>query len=82
MGEIVEASIGPINVVECVKEPGTCAKAHECDTRWVYERINDGITALLADLSLQDLLDHASANGSVPDECLDARAPASGPGEG
>ncbi|MBW2459965.1 MAG: Rrf2 family transcriptional regulator [Deltaproteobacteria bacterium] len=80
VGEIVEASIGPINVVDCVLDPETCAKVGECHTRWVYERINHGITDVLNGLTLQDLLDHHS-NGSVPTEdCVDIQPPGSDPG--
>jgi len=71
--EIVEASIGPINVVDCVLDPETCDKVGECHTRWVYERINTGITDVLNGLKLQDLLDHHS-NGTAPSEnCVDRR---------
>ncbi len=81
VGEIVEASIGPINVVDCVLEPETCSKVDACSTRWVYERINSGITGVLNGLALQDLLDH-QANGSTPtDRCPDVQAPESDQGE-
>ena len=43
ISEIVEAAIGPINVVECVQEPDVCVKSGACECRWVYERINEGI---------------------------------------
>ncbi len=80
VGAIVEASIGPINVVDCVMEPETCAKVGECQTRWVYERINNGITGVLNSLTLQDLLDRHS-NGSTPSpDCVDVRPPSSNPG--
>ncbi len=57
VGQIIEAAIGPINVVECVKRPGTCLKSECCECRWVYERINDEITNLLNGMSLADLAD-------------------------
>jgi Rrf2 family cysteine metabolism transcriptional repressor len=81
VGEIVEASIGPINVVDCVLDPESCPQVDACATRWVYERINTGITDVLNGLVLQDLLDHQS-NGSVPtDTCPDVEEPASDPPE-
>jgi Rrf2 family protein len=55
VGQIIEAAIGPINVVECVRRPETCPKAAWCECRWLYLRINDGITNLLNSMSLAEL---------------------------
>jgi len=55
VGQIIEAAIGPINVVECVRNPVTCLNADGCECRWVYERINDGIVNLLNRMSLAEL---------------------------
>ena len=57
VGQIIEAAIGPINVVECVLRPEACLKSDCCECRWVYERINDGITSLLNGMSLAELAD-------------------------
>ena len=56
VGQIIEAAIGPINVVECVRCPETCLMSSYCECRWVYERVNDGITSLLNGISLADLV--------------------------
>ena len=53
--EIIEAAIGPINVVECVRCPEVCLKSDYCECRWVYERINDGIVEMLNGMSLAEL---------------------------
>lgn len=55
LGQIVEAAIGQINVVECVKQPELCMQVEYCDCRWIYERINEGITDVLNEFSLADL---------------------------
>ena len=57
VGEIIEAAIGPINVVECVRNPENCIKSDYCECRWVYERINSEIVKLLNGLSLAELAD-------------------------
>ena len=62
IGQIVEASIGPVNVVECVLEPEMCLKADCCNCRRIYSLINEKITEVLDDFSLADL-----AEGNVPD---------------
>ena len=55
--EIIEAAIGPINVVECVRRPEICLKSDYCECRWVYERINDEIVKVLNGMSLAELAD-------------------------
>ena len=55
VGEIIEAAIGPINVVECVRCPEVCLMSDYCECRWVYERINDGIVKVLNGMSLAEL---------------------------
>ena len=62
IGQIVEATIGPVNVVECVLKPEMCMKADCCDCRRIYNLINEKITEVLYDFSLADL-----AEGNVPD---------------
>jgi Rrf2 family protein len=65
VGQIIEAAIGPINVVECVRRPETCLKSDCCECRWVYARINNEVTNLLNGLSLAELADR---RGSGEDE--------------
>jgi Rrf2 family protein len=55
VGEIVEAAIGPINIVDCVLSPEGCVKSDVCECRSVYERINLGIRDVLHSLSLEEL---------------------------
>jgi len=54
--DIIEATIGPVNVVDCVRNPEGCVMAEACECRNVYELINDGIISLLGSLTLADLL--------------------------
>jgi Rrf2 family protein len=55
--QIIEAAIGPINVVDCVMRPEICDRSDCCECRWVYQRINDEITNLLNGMSLGELAD-------------------------
>jgi Rrf2 family protein len=72
VGEIIEAAIGPINVVECVRCPEVCLKSEYCECRWVYERINNEIVKVLNGLSLAELADMnrgQAASGSESTGC-------------
>ena len=53
--QIIEAAIGPINVVDCVMRPEICDRSDCCECRWVYQQINDQITNLLNGMSLGEL---------------------------
>lgn len=57
LGQIVEASIGPINIVDCLKKPDICLEADYCECRWVFQTINERILNILNDLYLDDLVD-------------------------
>lgn len=57
--EIVESTIGPINIVECVLKPETCLKSDTCQCRVLYRLINEQIANVLGGLFLSDL-----ANGN------------------
>jgi Rrf2 family protein len=57
IGDIVQAVIGPINIVDCVTEPRSCLKADVCECRLVYTLINQRVTDVLNEFSLADMLD-------------------------
>lgn len=57
IGEIIEAAIGPINIVDCVKQPESCLITDICECRVIYTLINDRITEVLNEFSLADLVD-------------------------
>ena len=55
--QVIEASIGPVCVVDCVEEPESCSRAEFCECRMVYSLINQRIAQVLDEFSLKDLLD-------------------------
>ncbi len=59
LAEIVEASIGPINIVDCVGNPEVCDKANGCLPREVYALINRRINDAFSELTLAKLADPA-----------------------
>lgn len=59
LSEIVEAAIGPINIVECVGDPDSCMKAAGCDCRGLYALINRRVRETFASFTLADLADHS-----------------------
>jgi len=57
IGQIVEASIGPVNIVDCVGFPTACLKSDGCECRLIYALINQRIAEALSDYTLADMTD-------------------------
>jgi len=54
--DIVEASIGPVNVVECVMNPDACGRVSDCEIRRVYSLVNSRVLETLGGVTLADLV--------------------------
>ena len=57
VGQVLEASIGPICVVDCLEDAELCPRSDYCECRLVYGLINDRIAEVLQSYTLGDLLD-------------------------
>jgi Rrf2 family protein len=55
--QIIEATIGPVCVVDCIDEPEACPRADFCECRIVYALINLRIGEVLEEFTLADLAD-------------------------
>ncbi len=55
IGDVIQAAIGPVNIVDCVRHPETCLKADTCECRVVHSLLNKRIVELLDGISLADL---------------------------
>jgi Rrf2 family protein len=67
VGEIIEAAIGPVCIVDCLDDPEGCLKTETCECRVVYALINHRIDEVLRSYTLADLLD-PSWVGSISPE--------------
>lgn len=56
VGEIIEAAIGPINVVDCVMDPDACAHSETCECRPLYAEINGLIKKALHQQTLAQVV--------------------------
>jgi Rrf2 family protein len=59
IGEIIVASVGPINLVECLGQPEICVAADVCACRLFYQLLNQRICDLLNQYTLADLVDRS-----------------------
>lgn len=62
LGQIIEASAGPLNIVECVGNPAACLSSDSCDCRLTYAFLNRRIKEVLDSITLGDMQDPAWAS--------------------
>jgi Rrf2 family cysteine metabolism transcriptional repressor len=57
LGDVMHLLEGNTAPVECVADPGVCARSSSCVTRDVWSELNDVVDAFLRSKSLQDLVE-------------------------
>ncbi len=57
VGDIIDATEGPLSISECLSDEGSCHRAGQCKTRRVWEYLSNSINDLLQSISLQDMLE-------------------------
>ena len=56
IGDIIDATEGPVSLSDCIHENITCHKSCSCPTRMVWSRLTDQINGLLQGITLKDML--------------------------
>lgn len=59
VGQIIEAAMGPVNIVECVGDPLSCLRSGYCECRPVYVLMNRRIGEVLHGFTLAQMLEPA-----------------------
>jgi Rrf2 family protein len=52
MLEIVEAAIGPLNIMECLNDEKYCTRVASCRSRNLWKLVNESIRRILGDITL------------------------------
>jgi len=66
VGQIIEAAIGPLCVVDCIDDPEGCPRSDYCECRPVYDLINQRVSEVLDEFTLADLVSrHGMVTASV-----------------
>ena len=55
LGDIVEATIGPVTLVDCVMSPETCERSEDCACRTLYRLLSASMRVTLNNYTLADL---------------------------
>lgn len=56
VGDIIDATEGPLSLSECLQDTDCCKKSGQCATRKVWEQLTESINETLQSISLQDML--------------------------
>ncbi|MBN2035684.1 MAG: Rrf2 family transcriptional regulator [Chitinispirillaceae bacterium] len=55
--EVINALDGPLSIVDCVEKPGGCGRTKKCVTHFVWCELAESMRGILANITLQDLID-------------------------
>ena len=57
VGDVLRALEGGLSLVECLDEEEICGKRCSCASRVVWQKLRDGLNAIVDDITLQDMID-------------------------
>ena len=57
--DVIEATLGPINIVDCVLNQGVCSRSERCPSRMMWVELNRAIVRVLSEHTLADLVEWA-----------------------
>ena len=60
VGDIIDATEGPLNISECIGDESRCARSGVCRTRRVWEYVTGEINQVLQSITLRDMLNEDS----------------------
>jgi Rrf2 family cysteine metabolism transcriptional repressor len=66
VGEIIDATIGPVDPIRCVRKPSLCVRAELCPSRKLWLKVKEGIDGVLRATTLADLRECAIAGKLEP----------------
>ena len=54
--DLVEALEGPVNLVDCLRNPEECLRAPSCVSREIWGQISEAITGIFQSITLEDMV--------------------------
>ena len=57
VGDVLRALEGSLNLVDCLEEADACGRACACPSRIVWQKVRDGLEAIVDGITLQDMVD-------------------------
>ena len=57
VGDILDATEGPVSISDCIGDEGCCDRSGQCRTRRVWEYLSSSINHLLQSITLKDMME-------------------------
>ena len=54
--DLVETLDGPLNLIECLKDPKVCQKVPYCITRDIWQEVSEAIDGIFHSVTLEDMV--------------------------
>jgi Rrf2 family protein len=54
--DLVETLDGPLNLIECLKDPKVCQKVPDCVTRDIWQEVSEAIDGIFHSVTLEDMV--------------------------
>jgi Rrf2 family protein len=54
--DLVETLDGPLNLIECLKDPKVCQKVPDCVTRDIWQEVSEAIDGVFHSVTLEDMV--------------------------
>lgn len=65
--DVVEALEGPLNLIECLRDPKACQKVPFCVTRDVWKEVSEAISKIFHSITLEEMVNRQrEKEGSNP----------------
>jgi Rrf2 family protein len=56
LNDLVETLDGPLNLIECLKDPKVCQKVPYCITRDIWQEVSEAIDGVFRSVTLEDMV--------------------------
>jgi Rrf2 family transcriptional regulator, cysteine metabolism repressor len=56
ISDLVEILEGPVNLVECLRDPKACQRSSFCVSRDIWEEVSNGINRIFHSVTLEDMV--------------------------
>jgi Rrf2 family protein len=54
--DVIETLEGPLNLIECLRDPKACQKVPSCVTRDIWREVSDSISKIFYSVTLEDMV--------------------------
>ncbi len=56
LNDLVKTLDGPLNLIECLKDPKVCQKVQSCITRDIWQEVSEAIDGVFRSVTLEDMV--------------------------